>query len=412
MKKIFIMIAALLSMYVANAEEFIVDSMKYMLTHPSASGVYAIQYLGDYGDVVIPSSVTYSGRTFPVMWIYDECFKDKEYITSIVIPNTVRGFGSLCFRNCRSLTHIEIPNSIISFTSSTINEHEATGAFWGCSSLASINIPDSVTALPNNFFRDCTNLTSIVIPDNCRWFGDYCFSGCTSLVRLIRNSEETIRLGSGCFYNCSNLISITNIGSAGVVGESNGCFENCSSLIDAAIFQSSTGTGALSGKTFLGCSSLRKLDLGFVSDLGGYSFIYEYMHPLNLDTLVVKNDFPATWTGDTPILESFFHSVVLIVPCGKRSIYESVGPWSLFWNIVEDCSGNNEAIDDPVVSNMIDIHSVDGRIYINGSDAVLYGIDGKMIETIRDNQASQILPPGVYMVKVGTLPARKVVVIR
>jgi hypothetical protein len=36
-------------------------------------------------------------------------------------------------------------------------------AFWYCSSLAEITIPNSVTSIGNNAFRNCTNLSNVIM---------------------------------------------------------------------------------------------------------------------------------------------------------------------------------------------------------------------------------------------------------
>ena len=75
--------------------------------------------------------------------------------TDIVIPSIYNGFpvisiSSSAFRGCTSLTSVEIPDSVRS-----IGMH----AFAECTSLTSIVIPDSVTSIAFNAFFDCTSLT-------------------------------------------------------------------------------------------------------------------------------------------------------------------------------------------------------------------------------------------------------------
>lgn len=71
-------------------------------------------------------------------------------------------------------------------------------AFSGCSSLSSIDIPNSVTTIGNSSFFSC-GLNEMVIPNSVTSIGEYAFSGCGDLVSIdIPNSVTSI--GEYAFY--------------------------------------------------------------------------------------------------------------------------------------------------------------------------------------------------------------------
>jgi hypothetical protein len=71
-------------------------------------------------------------------------------LTSIVIPDSVTSIGKEALSYCRALTSVVIPNSVTSI---------GEDAFYGCTRLTSVVIPDSVTFIGYSAFRDCTSLT-------------------------------------------------------------------------------------------------------------------------------------------------------------------------------------------------------------------------------------------------------------
>ena len=77
------------------------------------------------------------------------------------------------------------------------------GAFAYCSQLSSINIPESLTSIPNMAFNGCA-LSSIEIPENITSIGYWAFSGCSSASYVSLPSSLT-QLGEGAFKECGSL---------------------------------------------------------------------------------------------------------------------------------------------------------------------------------------------------------------
>ncbi len=101
------------------------------------------------------------------------------------------------------------------------------GAFYGCSKLNSVIIPEGVTSILDNAFRACSGLISVNIPEGVTSIGQWAFLGCSGLTSVIIPSSVT-SIGKSAFYECSSLTSMTIPESVTSIGEA--AFSHCSSL--------------------------------------------------------------------------------------------------------------------------------------------------------------------------------------
>ena len=167
-------------------------------------------------------------------------------LTNINIPNSITTIGEGAFARCKSLTSINIPNSV-----TTIGE----GAFAWCKSLTSINIPNSVTTIGERAFSGCESLTNINIPNSVTTIGEGAFRWCNSLTSInISNSVTTI--GEGAFRGCESLTNINIPNSVTTIGE--GAFKDCNSLISINIPNSVT---IIENCAFEDCESLTSITI-------------------------------------------------------------------------------------------------------------------------------------------------------
>ena len=160
------------------------------------------------GSVVIPKEVTYNNKTLKVAFIGGGAFYSCSSLTSVTIPNTVRSIGRSAFGGCSGLTSLDIPNSV-----TIIGEY----VFDNCSSLTSITIPNGVTSIKNFAFWGCKSLKSVTIPNSVTSIGYCAFYSCNSLTSItIPNSVTSI--GDKAFQ-FSGLTSITIPNSVTSIGE-------------------------------------------------------------------------------------------------------------------------------------------------------------------------------------------------
>ena len=132
--------------------------------------------------------------------------------------------------------------------------------FRKCSSLVSIELPDTVTEIGKYAFADCTSLKDFTIPDGIKSIGEAAFynSGITSLV--VPESVETI--DKLAFSHMANLVSATIPAGYGIT------FNGCTSLKTAKITGNLT---AIDDWMFNNCGQLSDFDIPDSVTRIGYS---------------------------------------------------------------------------------------------------------------------------------------------
>ncbi|MGN0186484.1 MAG: leucine-rich repeat domain-containing protein [Paludibacteraceae bacterium] len=118
--KIFTMCTALiLGASTLFASETAVDGIYYdfddatLTAQVTYRGSTYYEYTNEYtGDVVIPTTVTYGGKTYSVTSIGFGAFAECTGLTSLTIGNSVESIGWSAFEGCSGLTSLTIGNSV------------------------------------------------------------------------------------------------------------------------------------------------------------------------------------------------------------------------------------------------------------------------------------------------------------
>ena len=202
--------------------------------------------------------------------IDDYAFYYCTYLKSVVIPNSVTSIGHYAFEGCSSLSSATIPNSVVSLGNHT---------FYGCSDIKSITIPNSVKSIGNSAFYSCSGLTSITIPNSVASIGTSAFGYCNALSSITVSNGNTVYDSRN---NCNAIIKKSN--NSLVVGCKNTVIPNSVTKIDNNAFEGCKGLTSINipssvttiaSYSFSSCSGLTSITIpNSVTSIGTNAFGY------------------------------------------------------------------------------------------------------------------------------------------
>ena len=361
--------------YINDGKELEVTHMTYSVVGHPAT--YS-------GSVKIPETAKSNGRERKVTAIGAEAFYNCSNLTSVTIPNSVTTIGRYAFSNCSGLKSVKIYDleawCKISFASESANPLcYAHHLFLNDVEIKDLVIPNSVTTIGGLAFYKCSGLKSVTIPNSVTIIGSYAFSGCSGLTSVtIPNSVTTI--GRSAFYYCSGLTSVTIPNSVTTIGAD--AFYKCSGLKSVTIPNSVTTIGA---DAFRGCYGLTSVTIGVnVKTIEWRAFNFTNR---NGDLVEIYSHMknPPTITTDV-FSDALYNDASLYIPAGTLGKYKQTEYWNKFiW--VEEIDYSTG------IDSVVKQEDTDKRSY--------YTIDGTHIPAPQK---------GVNIVKTGDGKTKKVVV--
>ncbi len=250
------------------------------------------------------------------------------------VPENVTEICNNAFKNCADLKSVIISEGVTSI---------GTEAFFGCTNLKSVTLPKSLKTIGSNAFSQCgiekvyiNDLKAFCEIEFKRW-GSNPLKGATlyinkKSVKDLIISQGTEHIGNDAFEECKGLKSITIPNSVKTIGE--GAFKN----IEAeSIFMPKTITKIGSGAFW--DSKIQKF---YIEDMGAFvkiecESIFGYGNPLSGDVKIYTN---GEYTEDLTIPEGTSHIGNHAFHGCKNisSVTIEEGVKSIGWEAFRDCS--------------------------------------------------------------------------
>ena len=379
--KLFILFISLFGcIHSTFAYDCIIDGVAYnRISNTDFEVTYKNGYSNDYsGDITIPQTIIYKGKTFTVTKIGEQSFEGNT-IKSITLPNSIKVIGSDAFCDCKiNSNKITIPSSVkemelrafaflkvkevhindlqswclikmgnmasplygnsadLYLNGKTIvdlvipNGIKSIGAFsFSHTNIKTLSIPISVDSIANGAFYGCDSLESVTIPNSVKYIGIECFSQCNSLEKAVFPNNKSITIRNQAFSYCRSLKYITL--SPCLTEIETALFSGCSSLETITIPDNVEKIGA---GAFKYCYNLSKIVLPEkLVRIGGDAFGYDE----KIETIIIKAINP-------PVIEyhlnrTFDSSITpfasLYVPKSSIELYRNAPGWNEFYDIYD-----------------------------------------------------------------------------
>lgn len=314
----------------ASAYDFEVDGIRYDITSFTDLTVTATSVSENkVGEITIPFSVDFSGKTLSVTAIGDRFMENNQAITSIIISDGVREIGSFAFNSCSNISDVIIPESVIVLKSNAFakcagirtvvaNGVETIGdyCFEGCTSIENVSF-SSLLNISSHAFSGCSKLSFAEFP-SAKSIGSNAFTGCAFSSFIVSSSVNEIK--SYAFSNCKQLESFVIPNNVRSI--ETGLFNDCSTLKDVTI-----GSGITSLPwIFDNCSNLEKLRIE-----DSYStLIFEYCGYRSFSDGTKGKTVNYTSEDYTPVASMFANTTLNEVYIGRNLTTEAFAYKSVY----------------------------------------------------------------------------------
>lgn len=201
--------------------------------------------------------------------------------TTYTVPDSVTAIAQNAFRNCKNLKSITVGSNV---------ESIGTNAFEGCVNLTDIDL-SNVSNIYSEAFKNCTNLKNVEL-GSVKEINSKAFDGCKSL-ESITIPASVSNIGSGIFANCDSLKNIIVADGNSKYSTVDGCLYQGQNLMEypnakAENYVVSSGTQVINMSAFEGRASLKSI---VIPDSVDRIYEYAFADCVNLTSVTLPEGF-------------------------------------------------------------------------------------------------------------------------
>jgi hypothetical protein len=160
-------------------------------------------------------NISFGNKESNPLYYAHHLYLNEEEVKNLIIPNTITSISPFAFYNCSDISSVFVPNSVNKI---------GGDAFEGCVSITSVHISDkdawcdisfnnrksNPLCYAHHLFLNEEEIKDYIIPNNIKRISPYAFYCCTGLTS-ITIPQSVIEIGYCAFKGCSSLFSVTSM---------------------------------------------------------------------------------------------------------------------------------------------------------------------------------------------------------
>lgn len=339
------------------------DTLIYVFANEEETQVY---YVGENGGTAegsysVPDVVTDGESTYDVVAISAYAFKGTG-VTSVELPAAVVSYGISAFEGCESLQSVsyrdpeatpviaKVKKSQIrkapKAATASIDASLGENAFYGCTSLTSVVLPENITSIPDGAFRECSSLTAVEIPETVTEIGRSAFEG--SAIQSVEIPATVNSIGSRAFKDCTSLTSVS---------------------MPENLYQ-------ISSQTFMGCTSLKSITIPeSVSQIGSQAFA-----DVDFESITILAVYPPNVENENAFSNVTYANAYLYVPEDATDNYKVADVWSNF--SAQHITSGIEVIETDAIDTDAEYYNLQGVKVVNLTPGIYIRRQGTKIDKV------------------------------